>query len=249
MQRQLRLAQVGLKSQLEDSKFIVLENDHLREQLQTTKRELESIVNLNLKHTDVTRPNQNEEGRASDNQDGSASAAEIMELKNRAHLLTEENNVLFEQISVLRAHYDQFNKDHQLKMDQANRKLAAVDKLNHDLQSLLLQRDNLARTSQALDHKLQEASLKLAATEEGRKKDQTQLMKTQEQLSIISKQYHFYKDICDDLQHRQSDELETLNKDVRQMTESEKDLKFKNGQLDSENKELSQQNRVLVCDL
>lgn len=55
-QRQIRQAQLALKAHLEESKGLVLENDQLREQLETTKRELASFVNLNLKHSDVTRP-------------------------------------------------------------------------------------------------------------------------------------------------------------------------------------------------
>lgn len=82
-----------------------------------------------------------------------------MELKNRAHLLTEENNLLFQQISVLRSHYDLFNKDHQAKMDEANLKISTVDRLHQDLQSLVLQRDNLSKTSQSLDQKLKQATL------------------------------------------------------------------------------------------
>lgn len=75
---------------------MVFENDQLREQLETSKRELKSIVNLSSKHTEVTRPNASDENTDKKNLDGQATSAEIMELKNRAHLLTEENNVLFE---------------------------------------------------------------------------------------------------------------------------------------------------------
>ena len=49
---------------------------------------------------------------------------EMMELKNRAHLLTEENQALFQQNAVLRSHYDQFNKEHEQKLEEANRKVA-----------------------------------------------------------------------------------------------------------------------------
>jgi hypothetical protein len=46
-----------------------------------------------------------------------------MELKNRAHLLTEENQALFQQNSVLRSHYDQFNKEHEARIEEANKKV------------------------------------------------------------------------------------------------------------------------------
>ena len=58
---------------------------------------------------------------------------EIMALRKRAHLLTEENQVLFEQMNQLRAHYDQFNKEHADKVDEANKKIARYAKLENEL--------------------------------------------------------------------------------------------------------------------
>jgi hypothetical protein len=34
---------------------------------------------------------------------------EVRELRQRIHLLTEENHSLFEQVTLLRAHFDSFN--------------------------------------------------------------------------------------------------------------------------------------------
>ena len=56
-----------------------------------------------------------------------------MALRKRAHLLTEENQVLFEQMNQLRAHYDQFNKEHADKVDEANKKIARYAKLENEL--------------------------------------------------------------------------------------------------------------------
>ena len=68
------------------------------------------LVEENRDHAGVTKANkkQGQEGDLGDeaNNGGIASLDEIMELKNRAHLLTEENQVLFQQISVLRSHFD-----------------------------------------------------------------------------------------------------------------------------------------------
>lgn len=72
-------------------KQVVLENDQLSEQLESTKREMQALVNLNMKHVEVARTTDAMEA----NETGHASSAEVMELKNRAHLLTEENNLLF----------------------------------------------------------------------------------------------------------------------------------------------------------
>ena len=62
-----------------------------------SKREYLRIVEDNRDHAHVLRPNkpngqnENEEGPAIGNNAGQASSDEIMELKNRAHLLSEEN--------------------------------------------------------------------------------------------------------------------------------------------------------------
>jgi len=61
----------------------------LRDQLETSKRELLRIVEENRDHADVTRANKGSDGE--NDEAGLASRDEIMELKNRAHLLTEEN--------------------------------------------------------------------------------------------------------------------------------------------------------------
>jgi chromosome segregation ATPase len=188
---------------------VILENDQLRDQLETTKRELLRIVEENRDHADVVRANKGSDG---DNDEaGVASRDEIMELKNRAHLLTEENQALFQQISVFRAHYDEFNKAHETKVTEANKKIAQFNKLTNDLQSVILQRDNLNKTNQFLDKKLSETSLKLGAAEEGRRHDQSELMKTKEQLTLVTREYEFYRDLAEKLEFRQTDELTNLN--------------------------------------
>ena len=113
---------------------ILLENDKLRDELEVQKREYQRIIEESKDNIGVTRANKPSinigvEGaisqeRPSDSGEGSnpglASVQVIMELKNRAHLLTEENQVLFQQISVLRSHYDQFNKEHDEKVEEMN---------------------------------------------------------------------------------------------------------------------------------
>jgi hypothetical protein len=50
-------------------------------------------------------------------------------------------------------------------------------------------------------------------------------MKAKEQLSIIQREYEFYRDLSEKLEFRQNDELEGLNQNVVRYHESEKDLK------------------------
>ena len=56
-----------------------------------------------------------------------------MELKNKAHLLSEENEILFQQMTVLRSHYDQFNKEHAERSEEANQKIGMFSKVQGEL--------------------------------------------------------------------------------------------------------------------
>ena len=49
--------------------------------------------------------------------------------RERIHLLTEENHILFEQVTLLRAHHDQFSKECAEKMSEAQAKIASFDQL------------------------------------------------------------------------------------------------------------------------
>lgn len=64
----------------------------MRQQLLTKTQELQALSDERSNHS-------------------SGSTQELIDLKKRAHLLTEENEVLFQQITTLRQHYDSFNKE------------------------------------------------------------------------------------------------------------------------------------------
>mmetsp|Transcript_13153 Transcript_13153/g.22266 ORF Transcript_13153/g.22266 Transcript_13153/m.22266 type:complete len:120 (+) Transcript_13153:470-829(+) len=68
---------------------------------------------------------------------------EIMELKNRTHLLTEENQVLFQQVQVLRASYDQFNKEVGEKMEEAQAKSNHFQSLQAQIKNLTIQKEGV----------------------------------------------------------------------------------------------------------
>lgn len=111
-------------------------------------------------------------------------------------------------------------------MEEANRKIAQFSKLQNDLQSLILQRDNFSKTNAFLDKKLSMTSQKLGALEEGRRHDQNEMRKMKEQFNLIDRERLFYKSLSEKLEFRQTDELENLNQNVRNLTEHEKDSKL-----------------------
>jgi hypothetical protein len=53
----------------------------------------------------------------------------MKDLRSRVHLLTEENHVLFEQITLLRSHYDKYNEEVATKITDADTKAASYDYL------------------------------------------------------------------------------------------------------------------------
>lgn len=97
--------------------------------------------------------------------------ATIAEGNQRIHLLTEENHVLFEQITLLRQHYDQYNKEFDSQVQDAKSKSKVFDNLNSQYNLVQKERDELWRAHQVLDSQLQEKSSYLGLIETQRKKD------------------------------------------------------------------------------
>lgn len=56
----------------------------------------------------------------------------MKELRSRVHLLTEENHVLFEQITLLRSHYDKYNEEVAHKITDAEAKSQSYDYLHKE---------------------------------------------------------------------------------------------------------------------
>ena len=69
---------------------------------------------------------------ASGGQNLALSQEEMKELRQRVHLLTEENHVLFEQITLLRTHYDKYNEEVASKITDAETKSQAYDFLQKE---------------------------------------------------------------------------------------------------------------------
>ena len=68
---------------------------------------------------------------------------ETMDLKRRAHILSEENQVLFQQISFLRAQNDKQDEERTTKMDEATTKIRQFHYVQQELSATQLSRDNL----------------------------------------------------------------------------------------------------------
>jgi uncharacterized coiled-coil DUF342 family protein len=77
---------------------------------------------------------------------------EVRELRERVHLLTEENHVLFEQITLLRSHYDKYNEEVNTKINEAQYKTQAYDLLHADFLKLSAEKEELHKANVYLDN-------------------------------------------------------------------------------------------------
>lgn len=97
--------------QAEEMLALAKENDELTQRLEVQQREYLKLVEETRDNADllIMRNSASSGGPgAPGNPEG---IDEVRELRQRIHLLTEENHSLFEQVTLLRAHFDGFNRD------------------------------------------------------------------------------------------------------------------------------------------
>lgn len=75
------------------------------------------------------------------------------------------------------------------------------------------------------------------------------LAKSKEQLSLIQREYAFYKELADKLESRQGDEMQELELRVRRLVESEKDSKLSAQMAEAERDESRQRERKLAAEV
>lgn len=90
---------------------------------------------------------------------------------------------------------------------------------------------------------------KLGQIEQSRLKELKELKGTQDQNQLMRREYEFYRDLCEKLQSRQTDEVGTLSRQLVEAREAEKDSRLKMQLLERENQEASVQNLNLIQDL
>ena len=71
--------------------------------------------------------------------------------KERINLLTEENQVLFEQITLLRSHADHLMLEYSSKTEEATTKIAQYDKLESEFAFTCQERDQLVSANNYLE--------------------------------------------------------------------------------------------------
>ena len=154
---------------------------------------------------------------------GQGDGEEVRDMRARIHLLTEENHALFDQVTLLRAHFDSFNKDCATQMEEASAKAQAFDLLHSQVSKLVEERDYLLASKGDLDRRLQESLRISVIVEEERRGEQIELQTLRGQMVQFRNEYVQYKAECERLQQGLHLAEEHLAAQVRALNEKDKD--------------------------
>eukprot|EP00347_Sterkiella_histriomuscorum_P016795 403351824 len=253
LERDLKNRNQECARQSEEIAMLVKENEEISTRLELQQREYLKIVEETRDNADLlamrTGSLKSTDNQGTGNQGMSINVDEVKELRSRVHLLTEENHVLFEQITLLRSHYDKYNEEVSVKITDADAKSQSFDFLQKEFQVVANDRDELLKAQLFLEQKLQETVHLLSVVEEERKNDQSEMQRMRDQLQIFQKEYAFYKDHSERLEVKTNQESDQLQQQLREFFERDKDWTLKCDQLERENHELQQFNRQLQVEM
>ena len=114
VEKELKTAHLEISRLHENMRQLQVENNKLSDNLELKIREYSKLVARTISNSDILSNFQEEK----------------QELDQRCALLTEENQMLLEQVTLLKQHYDTFNRDYSDKVDDAERKISSYDTLN-----------------------------------------------------------------------------------------------------------------------
>lgn len=193
VEKELKIAHLEIHHLNDFIRQLSAENEIYQDKLDLKTREFAKLVSETIKNSNVL---ENYE-------------FERHELDKRNALLSEENQILFDQVNMLKAHFDTFNQDYSFKVQDADQKIAAFDKLHDQHEELLHQHEQASRQKSYLEIKLKETSSMLGSIEENRRHEIHELQKLREERTVILKELDFYKDQAE----RLSNSLKTFKDD------------------------------------
>ena len=144
--KDVRVLKNTISQQAEIQKELIYENEKLVGSLEVKQREYLRLI----EETRVNATNLEKLGAEDPATEGDTKEAS----RERIHLLTEENHILFEQVTLLRAHHDQFSKECAEKMSEAQTKISNFDKLKDENDLNVHERDELLKANAFLESKL-----------------------------------------------------------------------------------------------
>lgn len=146
-------------AKLQDSQtMMILENEEISLNLHVKQREYLKLIEETRKNTTLF-----------DGQGGQSE--EYNSLKARYNLLSEENHILFEQVTLLRAHNDQFNREVAEKFADAEAKSQRYDSIRLSLDLATSERDELVRANSFMEQRLSSANQQVMQYEELRRNE------------------------------------------------------------------------------
>ena len=151
--------------QAEIHRELMSENERLVASLEVKQREYLRLIEETranaaaLEQLGAEEPANVAAGNADGGEDGSKDSGNSRE---RIHLLTEENHILFEQVTLLRAHHDQFSKECAEKMSEAQSKISSFDQLKAEFDLTVRERDELLKANAFLESKLTQTTQMLS---------------------------------------------------------------------------------------
>ncbi len=96
-------------------------------------------------------------------------------------------------MTLLRAHFDSFNKECADKLEEAEAKSSAFDLLHAQVSNLIAERDRLLATKLETERRLEETLRVAGSVEEERRSEQTELQTIRGQLVQFRNEYVQYK--------------------------------------------------------
>lgn len=216
---------------------LVNENEVLSDKLHIKIMEHAKLIGETIKNSDVL----------SDFEQEKAS------LDKRNALLSEENQILFEQVSMLKKHFDEFNDNYSSKVAEADDKIAAFDRLH---EQLLSQIDDSEKARSYLEAQLREKEAVLSTVEGGRENEKGELEKRREEVKVLQNELHFYKEqserVNEELRHTQrAMEGQTREVKAKEIERQEQSLRTLDDveRVEKVNKQLEHNLRIAKADL
>lgn len=237
VEKELSVAHMEIHHLNDHIQGLVNENEVLSDKLHIKIMEHGKLIGETIKNSDVLSDFEQEKAA----------------LDKRNALLSEENQILFEQVSMLKKHFDEFNENYSSKVAEADDKIAAFDRLH---EQLLSQIDSSEKARGYLEAQLREKDAVLSTVEGGRENEKGELQKRREEVKVLQNELAFYKEqserMNDELRQTQR-AMETQIREVKakEIDRQEQSLRSQDDveRVEKINKQLEHNLRIAKADL
>ena len=218
VEKELKSSHLEVSRLHENMRQLEVENAKLSDNLELKIREYSKLVAKTIQNSDILTDFQ----------------VEKAEMDDRLHLLTEENQMLLEQVTLLKQHYDTFNTDYSQKVEDAERKIASYDSLNLKFTKSYNDLIEYQKNNQFLENKIKEKERILGMVEEKRKSEVKELNKLRTEHAMMQQEVNYYKDQVDKQNYRINQDQTAIDKEIRLRKDRESNAQDLVGRLEEE---------------